>query len=145
VDLLTSDRSLYSRRQVLALGRKALLVLGLCSIYPASRYLRAKEDPLAVARIASSEIPLNINWQRLGQTRFWLRQGNNGVEAMWASCTHLGCEVSYDAKQDQWVCPCHGSHYSRDGQPLIGPAVSALARAEVKEQDGFYSLQQPAV
>ena len=120
-------------------------MLGLCSIYPASRYLRGKEDQLAVARIASSEMPLNINWQRLEQTRFWLRQGNNGVEAMWANCTHLGCEVSYDAEQDQWVCPCHGSHYSRDGQPLIGPAVSPLARAEVKEQDGFYLLQQPAV
>lgn len=145
MDLLTGDRSLYSRRQVLSLGRKALLVLGVGSIYPVSRYLRGKENQLAVARIASSEMPLHINWQRLGQTRFWLRQGNDGVEAMWASCTHLGCEVSYDIEQRQWLCPCHGSHYNREGQPVQGPAVSPLVRAEVKEKDGFYLLHQPPV
>ena len=142
---MTSDRSLYSRRQVLSLGRKALFVLGVCSIYPAGRYLRGKENQLAVARIASREMPLHIDWQRLGQTRFWLRQGNDRVEAMWASCTHLGCEVSYDSEQDQWLCPCHGSRYSRDGQPLQGPAVSPLLWAEVKEKDGFYLLRQPPV
>ena len=90
-------------------------------------------------------MPLHLNWQRLGQTRFWLRQGSDGVEAMWASCTHLGCEVSYDSKKDQWVCPCHGSRYNRDGEPVQGPAVRPLVRADVKEKDGFYLLQQPAV
>ena len=142
---MTSDPLLYSRRQVLSLGRKALIVVGVGCLYPVSRYLTAKENPLVVARIASREMPLNINWQRLGQTRFWLRQGNEGVEAMWASCTHLGCEVSYEPEKDQWLCPCHGSRYSKDGQPLQGPAVSALVRAEVNEKDGFYLLQQPAV
>ncbi len=142
---MTSDRSLYTRRQVLSMGRKALLVLGVCSVYPVSRYLRGKETQLAMARIASNEMPLHIKWQRHGQTRFWLRQGDDGVEAMWASCTHLGCEVSYDPEQDQWVCPCHGSLYNREGQPVLGPALSPLVRAEVKEKDGFYHLQQPAV
>ncbi|SHH98959.1 ubiquinol-cytochrome c reductase iron-sulfur subunit [Desulfosporosinus lacus] len=142
---MTIDQSLYTRRQVLGLGRKTLLVLGVGCLYPVSRFLRAKENSLAVARIASSEMPLNISWQRLGQTRFWLRQGNDGVEAMWASCTHLGCEVSYDSVQDQWICPCHGSRFDKDGQPVLGPAVIPLVRAEVKEKDGFYLLHQPAV
>lgn len=141
---MTSDRLLYSRRQVLSLGRKALIAVGVCGLYPVGRFLTAKENPLAVARIASSAMPLSIIWQRLGQTRFWLRQGNNGVEAMWASCTHLGCEVSFDPEQDQWLCPCHGSRYSRDGQPVRGPAVSPLVRARVNEKDGFYLLHQNA-
>lgn len=145
MNLLTTDRLLYSRRQVLSLGRKALLVLGVGSIYPVSHYLRGKENQLAAARIASSEMPLHLNWQRLGQTRFWLRQANDGVEAMWASCTHLGCEVSFDPQQDQWHCPCHGSLYNREGQPVQGPAVSPLVRADVKEKDGFYLLHQPSV
>ena len=143
--MLTSDPLLYSRRQVLSLGRKALIVVGAGCLYPVSRYLTAKENPLAVARIASRDMSLNINWKRLGQTRFWLRQGNKGVEAMWASCTHLGCEVSYDLEKDQWLCPCHGSRYSREGQPLQGPAVSPLVRANVKEKDGFYLLHEPVV
>jgi len=143
--VLTSDPLRYSRRQVLSLGRKALIVVGVGCLYPVSRYLTAKENPLAVARIASSKMTLGVQWLQLEQTRFWLRQGSNGVEAMWASCTHLGCEVNYDSEQDQWICPCHGSHYSKDGQPLVGPAVSPLVRAELKEKDGFYLLKQPVV
>jgi len=139
---LTNDQRLYSRRQVLSLARKTLLVLGIGSLYPIGRYLRVKENQLAVARIAVSEMPLNDNWQRIGQTRFWLRQGKEGVEAMWASCTHLGCEVSYDSEQGQWLCPCHGSRFNPDGQPILGPAVSSLVRAEVKEKDGFYLAGQ---
>lgn len=141
---LTDDRLLYTRRQVLHLGRKALLVIGVCSIYPVSRFLTGKEKGLAEARIDIKEMPLNNDWQRLGQTRFWLRQGDNGVEAMWASCTHLGCEVNFDLQQDQWLCPCHGSRYNREGQPIQGPAVTSLARASVKEKDGYYTLTQPA-
>ena len=142
---MTSDPMLYSRRQVLSLGRKALIVVGVGCLYPVSRYLTAKENPLAVARIASNKMPLSLHWQQLGQTRFWLRQGSNGVEAMWASCTHLGCEVSYNLEKDQWICPCHGSRYSKDGLPLVGPAVRPLVRAKVNEKDGFYLLQQPSV
>jgi len=100
---------------------------------------------LAVASIASKEMPLNNHWQRIGQTRFWLRQGNDEVEAIWASCTHLGCEVSYDPEKVLWLCPCHGSRFNSDGQPIQGPAVSPLVRAEVKEEDGFYFLRQSAI
>jgi len=140
---LTSDRSLYSRRQVLSLGRKALIVVGACSLYPVSRFLTGKETRLAVARIASREMPLSMYWQRLGETRFWLCQGDNGVEAIWASCTHLGCEVNYNLEQDQWLCPCHGSRYNREGQPIQGPAVTPLLRANVTEKGGYYILNQP--
>ncbi|KJR49092.1 hypothetical protein UF75_0607 [Desulfosporosinus sp. I2] len=53
--------------------------------------------------------------------------------------------MSYDPEQDLWLCPCHGSRFNRDGQPVQGPAVSPLVRAEVKEKDGFLYLHQPAV
>lgn len=142
VTLLTRDYLHYSRRQVLSLGRKALIVLGVGSLYPVGRFLTGKESRLAEARIASREMPLNSYWQRLGQTRFWMRQGDNGLEAIWASCTHLGCEVNYDHQRDQWLCPCHGSRYNREGQPLQGPAVTPLVRANVKEKDGYYIVNQ---
>ncbi|AHF08511.1 ubiquinol-cytochrome c reductase iron-sulfur subunit [Desulfitobacterium metallireducens] len=140
---MTDDRLLYSRRQVLNLGRKALIVIGVGCLYPIGRYLTGNEDRLAEARIASSEMPLSQNWKRLEQTRFWLRQGDNGVEAIWGSCTHLGCEVNFNLEQDQWLCPCHGSRYNREGQPIQGPAVIPLVRASIKEKDGYYILNQP--
>ena len=143
VGLLASERSIYNRRQILSLGRKALVLAGVCSLYPVSRYLTGRVNPLTTARIAAGELPVRLDWQRVGQTRFWLRQGNDVVEAMWASCTHLGCEVHYDPARDLWLCPCHGSHFNREGQPVQGPAVRPLLRAALKEQDGVYYLQQP--
>lgn len=142
---MTSERLLYNRRQVLRIGRKALIVIGVASLYPFGRFLTAKKNPLVEARVAINKMPLSENWQQLGQTRFWLKQGNNEVEAMWASCTHLGCEVNYEQEQNQWACPCHGSRYSSDGVPIKGPAVNPLHRAKLKEKDGFYILQQPPV
>lgn len=120
-------------------------MIGVASFYPFSHYLTAKQNPLVEARIAISKMSLNNNWQQLEQSRFWLRHGKNEVEAMWASCTHLGCEVNYEQDQNQWVCPCHGSRYASEGQPLKGPAVKPLLRARLKEEDGFYLLQQPTV
>lgn len=141
--MLTRERVLYNRRQVLKIGRKALIVIGVVSLYPFGHYLTAKKNPLVEARLPLSKMTLTEDWQQLEQTRFWLRQGNNEVEAIWASCTHLGCEVNYVRDQKQWACPCHGSRYSSEGQPIKGPAVKPLPRAKLREKDGFYLLQQP--
>lgn len=45
-------------------------------------------------------------------------------------CTHANCKVAYDAKGKKFVCPCHGSSFDLDGQPLGGPARKPLARFE---------------
>lgn len=142
--LLKSNPEFYSRRQFLSIGKKAIFVVGISSLYPVGRFLTSKDERLVETRVAGKELNINSNWQQVGQTRFWLREGNNGVEAIWASCTHLGCEVNYDLEQDQWLCPCHGSRYSKEGLPIQGPAISPLARANIKEKNGYYILTQPA-
>lgn len=42
-----------------------------------------------------------------------------------AVCTHEGCKIT-DAQGTDFVCPCHGSRYSRDGRVLGGPAMANL-------------------
>jgi len=44
-----------------------------------------------------------------------------------ATCTHLGCLVSFNAAERSWDCPCHGSRFDVDGRVLQGPAIKDLA------------------
>lgn len=48
-----------------------------------------------------------------------------------ARCTHLGCVVRWNPFEQCWDCPCHGSHFSTDGEPLQGPAFEPLSKVEI--------------
>lgn len=52
-----------------------------------------------------------------------------------AVCTHLGCVVPWNAAENKFICPCHGSQYNAQGKVVRGPAPLslALAHADVTE------------
>ena len=37
-------------------------------------------------------------------------------------CTHMGCRLEWNADEQIWECPCHGSQFGRDGEVLGEPA-----------------------
>ena len=56
---------------------------------------------------------------------FVINLGSNNYRAFTSICTHQGCNVETFAS-GRMVCPCHGSQYDTSGQPVAGPAPSAL-------------------
>jgi cytochrome b6-f complex iron-sulfur subunit len=59
---------------------------------------------------------------------------NYGINAV---CTHLGCVVPWNASEDKFICPCHGSQYNAQGKVVRGPAPLSLAlvHADITEDD----------
>jgi glycine/D-amino acid oxidase-like deaminating enzyme/nitrite reductase/ring-hydroxylating ferredoxin subunit len=56
------------------------------------------------------------------------RDSDGGLTAVSTRCTHLGCQVNWNAAERSWDCPCHGSRFAPDGSVLQGPAVRPLER-----------------
>lgn len=45
-----------------------------------------------------------------------------------AACTHIGCHLHWNSFETCWDCPCHGSMFDVDGQPLNAPAIAPLQK-----------------
>lgn len=45
-----------------------------------------------------------------------------------ATCTHLGCIVSWDKENKNWLCPCHRSRFDINGKVIGGPAKKDLEK-----------------
>ena len=59
--------------------------------------------------------------------RFYLvRLKDGGFLAVYRRCTHLGCAVPYEPAAGQFVCPCHGSAFTTEGDVLNPPAPRPL-------------------
>lgn len=41
-------------------------------------------------------------------------------------CSHLGCSLNWNEKEQTWDCPCHGSRFTEDGQVIVNPAMKDL-------------------
>jgi cytochrome b6-f complex iron-sulfur subunit len=57
--------------------------------------------------------------------RLWIYRDPEGLFAISAVCTHLGCLVSSNGDEG-FFCPCHGSRFDARGKVTGGPAPKPL-------------------
>jgi glycine/D-amino acid oxidase-like deaminating enzyme/nitrite reductase/ring-hydroxylating ferredoxin subunit len=68
---------------------------------------------------------------RQGLTKIAAYRGTNGeLKLHSSSCTHIGCQLHFNSFEQTWDCPCHGSIFGIDGEPLNAPAISPLQAAD---------------
>lgn len=74
-----------------------------------------------------------------GDPTYIVVSGDKAIESYGinAVCTHLGCVVPWNASENKFMCPCHGSQYDATGKVVRGPAPLSLAlvHATVTEDD----------
>jgi len=61
------------------------------------------------------------------------RDDSGRLHAVSPVCTHMRCDVAWNAAEQSWDCPCHGSRFSMDGEVKNGPATEALEKVEITE------------
>lgn len=58
-----------------------------------------------------------------------------------AVCTHLGCTVPWNEKENKFVCPCHLGMFATDGTLLGGPPPRSMDRLQTKVESGVLKIQ----
>lgn len=75
----------------------------------------------------------------------WIAKGQDGkIFALNPTCKHLGCTVNWNGSpqyKDQYYCPCHGAHYTKDGKNLA-VAPLPLDEYDLKIENGFVYVGQ---
>ncbi len=115
-----------STRSVLAEGKAKLLKEGIdvAKHFVLDSFRDPKRgDPLAlgsgegaIVRVGGEDIAL-------------FREEGGGLHAFSGNCTHLGCLLRWNAGEQTWDCPCHGSRFDAvHGEVLDGPATRSLER-----------------
>ncbi|MFL7869344.1 MAG: ubiquinol-cytochrome c reductase iron-sulfur subunit [Anaerolineales bacterium] len=127
-----------SRRDFLKLTRNGLLwlsaALGLGGLF---RFLDYDANPAPKTEFdlgLAADYPPGSR-TLLADVPAMLLHTEDGFSALSLTCTHLGCTV--ERNKDEFICPCHGSHFKLDGTLLHGPAAQPLASLRIETtEDG---------
>jgi glycine/D-amino acid oxidase-like deaminating enzyme/nitrite reductase/ring-hydroxylating ferredoxin subunit len=73
-----------------------------------------------------------VSWE--GRKVAAFRDEDGTLHAVSATCTHMGCQVSFNTAERSWDCPCHGSRFDLSGRVLQGPAIKDLATKDSESE-----------
>jgi len=137
--------SSISRRDFLKLGGVALGGLlsleigGMILRYMAPRQAEGEFGGIITAGPIDEFPPGSVTHIPAG--RFYLsRLPDGGFLALYQRCTHLGCTVPWHQEENKFVCPCHNSQFTAEGELLNPPAPRPLDLFRVFFEDGLVKV-----
>lgn len=60
------------------------------------------------------------------EVRLYVVRKGNTYRALSGICPHLGCTVNVVTGKEPFLCPCHGSHFGKNGDVVSGPSPRGL-------------------
>ncbi len=69
----------------------------------------------------------------------WVVRKGDEISIYSAVCPHLGCTVN--AKEDHFLCACHGSEWSENGKKLAGPSPRNLDQLEHRIENNLLQVR----
>ena len=105
------------------------------SLKDVSRFLKnGAEAARGIAKHALTLPKEQISSVKKGEGKIVSHEGekigiyNDGdtLYAVTVRCPHMGCELTWNAAEKSWDCPCHGSRFSYDGSIIDDPAQTSI-------------------
>lgn len=97
---------------------------------------RKNAGRLVVARLSD----LQVNKPRLteyGQDPiFVVKTSATQAVVFGAACPHVGCDLVFNERTNEFDCPCHNSTFTLRGERLQGPALRNMLSADVELVNG---------
>jgi len=134
--------SLWSRRDVF--GRFAWGIFGLFSGITLLGVIRSAfprvlfQPPSSFkAGLPTDYVIGEVSEKYKKDQRVWIIRTEEGLYALFAKCTHLGCTPRWLTAENKFKCPCHGSGFYKTGVNFEGPAPRPLERLRIaRAEDG---------
>ena len=134
--------ALFVNSAVALIGGALSAVLGAFALRPSGRTQSDRWVRAGVVTDLTPNVPVprvltvsrQDGWyrERARETVFLVWDGDKSVHALSATCTHLGCQVRWDAESTKFRCPCHGGVFDTQGNVVSGPPPRALDRVEAR-------------
>ena len=130
------SENLWSRRSLFSLvgwagflGSIGILLLG----FTRFMFPRVLFEPSPIFKAGFPEDytigKVSNKWKQ--DQRVWIYRDSEGIYAIFAKCTHLGCTPNWLASENKFKCPCHGSGFTIEGINFEGPAPRPLERLKI--------------
>jgi menaquinol-cytochrome c reductase iron-sulfur subunit len=100
----------------------------------------------AILRGRPLEVALSVHREdgyrtMLDRRVVYLVRDGDAIRAYSATCTHLGCRVSWHDDAGEFRCPCHGGRFTRTGSVAGGPPPRPLDEVAVRLDAGRVFLR----
>lgn len=140
-DQAAEGRASVNRREFLnlawlaSLGFLTLSIGGVTYLFAMPRFKEGEFGGVVNIGTVADMPPAGSAPDNMPKVKIWLSNTPDGASALYKVCTHLGCLYNWNDQEDKFICPCHGSQFTENGDYIQGPAPRSLDRFVMRAID----------